>query len=346
MPIGPIQLLVVGFDEANFTGEVQAELDRLRDSDVVRVIDMLVVHKQADGTLEHIRRSDLTGDDKVEFGATVGALIGTAWPARKGAEIGAIAGAEAATKEPVEPPKARGTWTTRSRSGRPPPSCCSSTAGRSRCASRSSARAATACWRISGSTAPISSTSASWPPRSWTCSSGRSSGLHRRCARGRPARDSRGSPGGIQRSPSDGADGRRDEDGDRDDDQVRDEGEGHADEPVALARGRELVRQVELAGERREADRGKASGGPSAGATPADPPGGSAYGVKSQSPWNTTIDDARDERCRRCADERAHGHTSDSHHDAPTHARPRKRPRPALGSRQAARRCGRAAARS
>jgi len=102
MPIGPIQLLVVGFDEANFTGEVQAELDRLRDSDVVRVIDMLVVHKRADGTLEHIRRSDLSGDDATELGATVGALIGYGMAGDEGAEVGALAGAEAAGQDPID----------------------------------------------------------------------------------------------------------------------------------------------------------------------------------------------------------------------------------------------------
>jgi uncharacterized membrane protein len=102
MPIGPIQLLVVGFDEANFTGEVQAELDRLRDSDVVRVIDMLVVHKQADGTLEHIRRTDVTGDDAVELGATIGALIGYGMAGEEGAEAGARVGAESAGKDPVD----------------------------------------------------------------------------------------------------------------------------------------------------------------------------------------------------------------------------------------------------
>ena len=49
MPLGPVQLLVVGFDRPDFSGEVLAEFERLRDSDVVRVIDLLVVHKGADG---------------------------------------------------------------------------------------------------------------------------------------------------------------------------------------------------------------------------------------------------------------------------------------------------------
>ena len=49
MAIGPVQLLVLGFKEPNFQGEIRAELDRLRDNDLVRVLDALAVRKTADG---------------------------------------------------------------------------------------------------------------------------------------------------------------------------------------------------------------------------------------------------------------------------------------------------------
>jgi hypothetical protein len=73
MPLGPLQLLVVGFDQPNFSGEVLAELERLRDGDVVRVIDLLVVHKGPDGVVQRLHRSDLTDQGA---GAVVSALIG------------------------------------------------------------------------------------------------------------------------------------------------------------------------------------------------------------------------------------------------------------------------------
>src|SRR5204863_2258544 len=41
MAIGPVQLLVLGFEKPEFSGEIVAELQRLRDSDMVRVIDAL-----------------------------------------------------------------------------------------------------------------------------------------------------------------------------------------------------------------------------------------------------------------------------------------------------------------
>ena len=74
MALGPVQLLVVGFDRPDFSGEVLAELERLRESDVVRVIDLLVVHKGADGVVRRLHHSDLTAGDGA--GAVVGALIG------------------------------------------------------------------------------------------------------------------------------------------------------------------------------------------------------------------------------------------------------------------------------
>ena len=43
MAIGPVQLIVLGFRHPDFHGEVIAELDRLRRSDTIRVIDALEV---------------------------------------------------------------------------------------------------------------------------------------------------------------------------------------------------------------------------------------------------------------------------------------------------------------
>src|SRR5213080_5519395 len=96
MAIGPVQLLVLGFVEPNFHGEVIAELERLRQSDTIRVIDALAVYKDEAGeiTAEHL--SNLTQEEAVELGSKVGALIGLGFEGEEGAEVGAMAGAEAA----------------------------------------------------------------------------------------------------------------------------------------------------------------------------------------------------------------------------------------------------------
>ena len=96
MAIGPVQLLVLGFNHPNFHGEVIDELERLRESDTVRVIDALAVHKDADGEVEVAHLSNLTNDEAIELGSKVGALIGLGIEGEEGMEAGAEAGAEAA----------------------------------------------------------------------------------------------------------------------------------------------------------------------------------------------------------------------------------------------------------
>jgi uncharacterized membrane protein len=95
MAIGPVQLIVLGFAHPDFHGEIIAELERLRESDTVRVIDALAVYKDADGEIEVEHLSNLTQDEAVELGTKVGALIGLGIDGEEGAEAGALAGAEA-----------------------------------------------------------------------------------------------------------------------------------------------------------------------------------------------------------------------------------------------------------
>jgi uncharacterized membrane protein len=101
MAIGPVQLLVLGFEEPNFHGEIIAELERLRESDTVRVIDALAVHKDADGEIEVAHLSNLTKDEAIELGTKIGALIGLGIEGEEGAEAGALAGAEAAAEDGI-----------------------------------------------------------------------------------------------------------------------------------------------------------------------------------------------------------------------------------------------------
>ena len=96
MTIGPVQLLIVGFAGGEFKGEIAKVLTDLRERDVIRLIDMGVVRKDEDGVITMIEHSDLSQDETIEFGATVGALIGLGAAGEEGAEAGAIAGAEAA----------------------------------------------------------------------------------------------------------------------------------------------------------------------------------------------------------------------------------------------------------
>jgi hypothetical protein len=50
--MGPVQILVIGVDHPSFTGEVLAELSRLRAAGIVRLVDVLLVTRNDDGTFE------------------------------------------------------------------------------------------------------------------------------------------------------------------------------------------------------------------------------------------------------------------------------------------------------
>jgi uncharacterized membrane protein len=76
-----------------------AELERLRESDTVRVIDALAVYKDAAGELEVEHLSNLSrvtsADEAVEPGSKVGALVGLGIDGEEGMQAGAAVAAAA-----------------------------------------------------------------------------------------------------------------------------------------------------------------------------------------------------------------------------------------------------------
>jgi uncharacterized membrane protein len=96
MAIGPVQLLVIGFRHANFHGQIRGELDRLRNSDTIRLLDVALVRKDEEGNVSRLQVSDLSTEEAEELGALVGGLIGLGVDGDHGAEAGAAVGAAAA----------------------------------------------------------------------------------------------------------------------------------------------------------------------------------------------------------------------------------------------------------
>src|SRR6478672_12641007 len=101
MAIGPVQLIVLGFEHPEFHGEIIAELERLKENDTVKVIDALAVHKDAEGEIEVAHLINLSLDEAIEVGTTIGALIGLGIDGEEGMEAGALAGAEEAEAEGI-----------------------------------------------------------------------------------------------------------------------------------------------------------------------------------------------------------------------------------------------------
>jgi len=102
MAIGPVQLLVIGFDHPEFHGEIAAELEKLRESDTVRVIDALAVHKDAEGEIEVQHLSNLTKEEAIELGSKVAALVGLGIEGEEGMHAAAEIGAEDAAAHGIE----------------------------------------------------------------------------------------------------------------------------------------------------------------------------------------------------------------------------------------------------
>ena len=68
---GPVQVLVVGFDRPTFSGEVLAEFTRLRDSGIVRLVDLLVVSRTDDGAFETLALPEGVEADLGDLAASV-----------------------------------------------------------------------------------------------------------------------------------------------------------------------------------------------------------------------------------------------------------------------------------
>ena len=77
---GPVQVLVVGFEQPAFSGEVLAEFARLREAGIVRLVDLLLVTRGPDGTLDTLTAPPEFGP---EPGGLAAALLGR--PAEEGA---------------------------------------------------------------------------------------------------------------------------------------------------------------------------------------------------------------------------------------------------------------------
>lgn len=84
----PVQVLVVGVDEPQLSGQVLTELARLREAGIVRLVDLLLVTRATDGSFDTLPVPGLPP----EAGRVVAALLGTAG-----------GGAEADSEEPTEP---------------------------------------------------------------------------------------------------------------------------------------------------------------------------------------------------------------------------------------------------
>ena len=61
--LGPVDWIVVEFPGSRFKGEIVPALEDLVNRDIVRILDLLIMKKDDDGTLEAFEISDLDSDE-------------------------------------------------------------------------------------------------------------------------------------------------------------------------------------------------------------------------------------------------------------------------------------------
>lgn len=99
--MGPIQILLLEFEDFQATGGIVTELEALSDAGTVRVLDARFLLKEGEDELVAVRVSDLSDHEREDLRAAAGALIGFGAGAAIGGDdeaalAGAILGADAA----------------------------------------------------------------------------------------------------------------------------------------------------------------------------------------------------------------------------------------------------------
>jgi uncharacterized membrane protein len=98
--VGPIQMIMIGFERTDrFRGDIMRELERLSAKGVIRIIDLLFVMKDEAGEIKALEGSPLSEEERIEFGAVIGGLLGMGAGGVEAAVEGAVEGALVAVEK-------------------------------------------------------------------------------------------------------------------------------------------------------------------------------------------------------------------------------------------------------
>jgi hypothetical protein len=73
----PLQMVMLAFDGNRFEGRILAELKRLREEGIVRLVGLLFVRNDVGGTISSLQESDLEPPAALLIGSAMRDLIGT-----------------------------------------------------------------------------------------------------------------------------------------------------------------------------------------------------------------------------------------------------------------------------
>jgi hypothetical protein len=75
MTLGPLEYVVIAFEGNRFTGQILSELRAAKEKGIIRVIDALLIRKDANGDIAALELSDLRGEEAEAFGPIAGELL-------------------------------------------------------------------------------------------------------------------------------------------------------------------------------------------------------------------------------------------------------------------------------
>lgn len=73
--MGPLEYVVIEFEGNHLTGEIVPELRRLRDMGILRVVDLLLIQKDAHGKVSARELSDLSEEEAKLYGPIAGDVL-------------------------------------------------------------------------------------------------------------------------------------------------------------------------------------------------------------------------------------------------------------------------------
>jgi hypothetical protein len=73
--MGPLEYVVIEFEGNHLTGEILPELRRLRDMGIIRVVDLLLIQKDAQGKVSARELSDLSEEEAKPYGPIAGDVL-------------------------------------------------------------------------------------------------------------------------------------------------------------------------------------------------------------------------------------------------------------------------------
>ncbi len=76
MVLGPLEYLVVGFEDYRFTGQILAELRAAQEKGIIRVVDLCVIQKDEQGNVTARELSELGGEEATELSPLAGNVMG------------------------------------------------------------------------------------------------------------------------------------------------------------------------------------------------------------------------------------------------------------------------------